>query len=288
MKKSATVCFSVDDVYPGCLRIGVLDFVARLLERHPLLKITLFTTPDWREMSPVPTRQLLATIPRLRDYCFLAKIYPKGAMRLERHPEFVTNLKALARTEIALHGLHHVHRGLQIPVEFQEQNKAECKQMLHEGLSIFEAAGLPKPMGMAPPGWNAPTALIEAMEELGFSYLASARDIRTPVKQDALGEMSGLQNLPLYQPLNIGSGRLVHVPTNFQATSDRERAFQILDMGGLLSIKAHAIKNAFGHVALDGLDKLYFNYLDTLFSMIEDRYGNSVDWKTMGEISAAV
>jgi hypothetical protein len=57
--KRAAVCFSIDDIHPGRsaddydgggdLDAGALGHVRRLLERHPRLWVTLFTTPDWRE-----------------------------------------------------------------------------------------------------------------------------------------------------------------------------------------------------------------------------------------------
>src|SRR5206468_3686930 len=115
--KRAAVCFSIDDVHPGKktdyyeaggdLDRGQLGHLSWLLERHPQLRATLFTTADWREISPVPTRKLLAQIPYLRDYFYLAKILRAGAMRLSRHTEFVQYLKQLPRVEIALHGLNH-------------------------------------------------------------------------------------------------------------------------------------------------------------------------------------
>lgn len=86
--KHAAICFSIDDVHPGTstdayeaggdLDRGVLGHVRWLLERHPCLRITLFTTPDWREISPLPTRRILAALPYVRDHVFLAPILPLG------------------------------------------------------------------------------------------------------------------------------------------------------------------------------------------------------------------
>ena len=55
--------------------------------------------------------------------------------------------------------------------------------------------------------------------------------------------------------------------------------------GGLLSIKGHIIKDCCGHIALDGIDPLYCNYLDTLLTLIEQRYGDTIWWTSMGEIA---
>ena len=63
-------------------------------------------------------------------------------MRLDRHPEFVSYLKQLPRTEIALHGLHHCHKGLTIPVEFQEQGRLEARKALQQTIAIFNKAGI--------------------------------------------------------------------------------------------------------------------------------------------------
>ena len=69
----AAVTFSIDDVHPGRssdayeaggdLGDGALGHVAWLLERHPQLRVTLFTTPDWRELSPNPYPQAAGSHP---------------------------------------------------------------------------------------------------------------------------------------------------------------------------------------------------------------------------------
>jgi Uncharacterized protein conserved in bacteria (DUF2334) len=287
----------VDDVHPstsadayeagGDMGAGALGRVEWLLERHPHLHVTLFTTPDWREISPVPTRRLLARVPVLRKRMFLAPVLPAGTMRLDRHPAFARYVGGLPRTEVALHGLQHVHPGPDLPAEFQGQTREHCLRMLDEAMAIFQAAGLPRPAGMVPPRYNTPPALVEAMGQAGFSYLASARDILTPATSAAVCAGSGLQGVPLARPALL-SGGLVHLPANFQATSPVDRAYQVLDGGGLLSIKAHIVKDAVGHVALDGMDDLYRNYLDALFTLLHARYGESLWWTTMGGVAAQV
>jgi hypothetical protein len=206
-------------------------------------------------------------------------------MRLDRHPEFVAFLRSLPRTEAALHGLHHVHRGPRVPVEFQGEDRATFAATLSQGKRIFQDAGLPLARGLAPPGWEAPPSLIEAMGEVGLRFLASARDVRTPVSLGACAAMSGLRGVSLIHPEVVGSGRVVHITTNFQATSPVERAIGIVEAGGLLAIKAHAVKEAFGHVTLDGLDWAYANYLDMLLSKLEDRYGDLLRWCLMSEVA---
>lgn len=157
--------------------------------------------------------------------------------------------------------------------------------MLGEALAIFDRAGLPRPTGMTPPGWNAPDPLLAAMAEVGLGWVASARDIRTPITPGARANMSGQTDVSLTQPDLVGG--LVHLPTNFQATSPIERAFAILDGGGLLSIKAHAVKNALGFIALDGLDGVYGNLLDLLFRELDRRYGESLWWTSMERIATS-
>lgn len=292
--KKAALCFTIDDVHPGRSRdgydgggdlgAGALGLVQRLLERHPQLHVTLFTTPDWRETTPKPT-SLARHIPWLRDQLYLAPLHPAGTMRLARHPAFVDYLKQLPRTEVGLHGLHHVHKGPTVLIEFQKQGADECERILRESMSLFEEAKLPYVKGMTPPGWNAPPGLIEAMARLDFDYLASSRDIRTPITADAKATMSGLQGVSLVRPEWIAEGRLLHLPANFQATSQPERALELIELGGLVSIKAHIVKSAHGHVALDGVDALYMNYLDVLLSKLEDRYGDSLWWASMGQIA---
>ncbi len=293
--KSAAICFTIDDVHPsrstdayeagGDLGKGMLGHIERLMERHPHLKVTLFTTADWREISPMIERSLLAKIPVLRDRFMLSKTHPKGTMRLDRHPHFADYLRQRPRFEVGLHGLHHIHPGLAIHVEFQNQSRAECARMLREAQAIFASANLPHCRGMCPPGWNAPPQLLDAMVDTGLRFVASARDIKTPISKDARTHMSGLPNMPLIYPAWLLDQKLLHFTTNFQATSPIERAFAILDAGGLLAIKGHAIKNCLGFIALDGIDGVYANFLDLLFAELTRRYGDSLHWTTPGEIT---
>ena len=296
--KDAAVCFSIDDVHPGRstqhydgggdLGGGALGIVHWLLERHSGLKVTLFVTADWRETTPSPSR-LLAAIPVLRKRLYLAPVLPKGSRRVDRAPEFVEYVSAMPRVEVGFHGLHHVHRGPLVHVEFQNETVAACEATLAEMERIFAGAKWSYVRGMCPPGWNAPPPLIDAMTRRRFDFVASARDILTPVSPAALTQMSGLRGAPLLWPAWVGSGEgLLHFTTNFQATSPLERALQVIEAGGLLAVKAHIIKNAFGHVALDGVDQTYFNYLDLLFGELERRYGERLWWTSMGEVARRI
>jgi hypothetical protein len=129
--------------------------------------------------------------------------------------------------------------------------------------------------------------LQQACRDVGIEWVASARDIRTPVSKDARTAMSGLRGVSMLFPERIAPN-LMHISTNFQATSAPERAFDILDAGGILSIKAHITKNVPGHVHLDGVDDLYMNYLDRLFDDIEQRYGDTIDWTTLGQLATSL
>jgi hypothetical protein len=296
--KCGAVCFSIDDIHPakssdyyeagGDLDKGALGHVRWLLDRHSNLRATLFTTADWREISPVPTRKILGYFPYVRDKLYLAKRWPKGRMQLDHHPEFISYLKQLPRTEIALHGLHHCHKGLSIPVEFQEENRWEIREILQQMISIFDKAGLDFVPGICPPGWNATPALLDAMTDMGLSFVASARDLFTPISKEAVANMSGMKGVSLIFPQLIQNDKLLHISTNFQFTSPIDRAIEIIENGGLLAIKAHIIKVAFGHISLDGLDETYRNYLDQLFTTLEDRYGDSLLWTSMGDLTAKI
>jgi hypothetical protein len=289
------VVLTVDDVFPGCRRApfeaggelerGVLGRLRWLLDRHPRLRLTLFVTPDWRETSPVPT-SLLRHAPWLRERVYLAPVLRKGTMDLRRHPEFCEFLGTMRRTEIALHGLHHIHRGPRIAMEFQRQSPSACAAMLREAKTIFEQAGLRFAPGLQPPGWNLPQSLRVACAHEGIAWAASGRDLRTPISAAArVAPGFGLEGSSLIFPQRTVEG-LIHFPINFQATSPAERAFAILDAGGMLSIKAHATKFVPGHAHVDGIDRLYMNYLDRLFCDIEERYGDAVAWPTMGDVAA--
>jgi peptidoglycan/xylan/chitin deacetylase (PgdA/CDA1 family) len=293
--KSAAVCFSIDDVHPGMESNGrkagaavnrdSLGHLRWLLDRHPQLRATLFTTADWRQISPLPTRRLLARIPYLRERFFLAEILPIGAMRLSNHPEFIQFLKQLPRVEIGLHGLHHVQRGPRAPVEFQKQSVTQCKRTLQKMIAIFDETDLEYTMGISPPGWEMTESLARAMIEIGIKSVSSARDIGTPISRAATTNMSGLKGVSLIYPECICAGQLLHITSNFQATSTVDRALEIIENGGLLAIKAHAVKTILGYTALDGLDELYRNYLDLIFTRLENMYGDSLWWTSMGELT---
>ena len=293
--KKVAICFTIDDIHPakstdyyeagGDLEKGALGKVQWLLDRHPQLKATLFTTANWREISPVPTRKILAKIPGLREKFFLAKRYKKDYLNLENHPDFVSYLNNMKQTEIAFHGLYHVHKGLKIPVEFQNQNEQEFEEILVEMERIFQSSGLNHVKGICPPGWNAPEPLLKKLVELNFDYVASSRDIFTNICKHATTNMSGLKGVPLIYPTRIADDKLTHIPTNFQANSTVNRAKEIIESEGLLSVKAHIVKKVFNYIAIDGVDELYMNYLDVLFTNLEKEYGDDLWWTSMGEIS---
>lgn len=294
--KQAAICFTIDDIHPGrsCdayeaggdLGQGALGHVEWLCQRHPQLRVTLFVTPAWREIGPFATRKLLARIPWLRDQLYLTKTLRNGAMLLTRHPEFVAYLKSLPRVDCALHGLHHINQGLRIMEEFRNRGRDECRRMLEAAIAIFDQAGLTWSPGMCPPGWHLSDALAEAMIAAGLQFVASARDIATPISRDATAQMSGRRGVSLIYPQSILEGRLLHLATNFQATSSCERAEQIIALNGLVAVKAHIIKQACGHVARDGMDICYRDYLHEIFCRLEDRFAESLWWTAMAEITS--
>jgi predicted deacetylase len=295
-KKKAAVCFTIDDLHPGKstdayeaggdLGRGTLRHVEWLLERHPCLHVTLFVTADWREISPFPTRSVLAKIHGLRDHVYLTRVRPRGTMRLGGHPDFIAYLKSLPRTDCALHGLYHVNTGICPVEEYKGKRRKECERNLRETIAIFTEAELPYSPGMCPPSWGLSDDLAEAMISVGLRFVASARDIRTPIAPDAVNSMSGRKGVSIFYPEKIMEGRLLHFPTNFQATSAVERAHQIVELNGLVAMKAHIVKEAFGFIQLDGLDEAYRDYLHRIFVDLEDRYGDDLWWTSMAEITA--
>jgi hypothetical protein len=293
--KTAAVCFSIDDVHPGTSRdryegggdlgAGSLGRLARLLRRHPRLKATLCVTPDWRLDSLVPDTGLLRRLPWINRYVQWTRLQPAGRFRLDRHPSLVSFLNGLERCEFVPHGLHHAHAGPRLAVEFQEESDEECAAIVQQALAIFRAANLRFVRGYVPPAWNAPPGLIRVLGQLGFEFLSSARDLHTPVSPEAVTGMSGLQGVSLIYPQLIGDRRLVHLSCNFQATSPIERALEIVQLGGVLHVKAHIFKSDGRHVMADGLDDLYCNYLDLLFSDLERRFGSCLWWAHLSQVA---
>jgi hypothetical protein len=296
--KTAAVCFSIDDVHPGTSRDpyeaggdltqGALGRMLQLQRRHPELKLTLCVTPDWRLKSLVPDTLFLRRIPWLRDRVHWTRLHRPGHFRLDRHPQLVSCLNSLERCEVVLHGLTHAHRGPRFAVEFQDESVEECTAAVERGLAIFGAARIEFVRGYVPPAWNAPRALIAALGRCGFRFLCSARDLETGVARDAVTAMSGLTGVSLIYPQFVGDRRLVHLSCNFQATSSVERAMAILELGGVLHIKAHIFKAGGGHVMLDGLDDAYCGYLDHLFGEIKQRFGERLWWPHLSEVAEQV
>jgi predicted deacetylase len=290
------VCFSIDDVHPatssdeyeagGDLARGALGRLERLLDRHPRLHATLFVTPDWRLQHLLPTRKWLARIPGVRDVVRWAPIRHEGHFRVDRFPAFVAYLNGMRNVEVAVHGLTHSHPGPRMAVEFQRQNRGECLELLRAAADIFDRAGLQYVRGFQAPAWNAPLALRDALHDAGFQFLCSARDLLTAVSVDARTAMHGLTGASLINPTWIVERALVHITTNFQATSTLERAIEIIDAGGLVSIKAHIFKTGGGITMADGLDDAYINYLDLLCRELDRRYGESLWWTSHSEVAS--
>jgi len=224
----------------------------------------------------------------LRDRVHWTRRHRPGHFRLDRHPQLVACLNGLERCEVVLHGLTHCHRGPRFAVEFQDQSVAECIARVEQGLAIFGAAGIHFVRGYVPPAWNAPAALITALGRSGFRFLCSARDLTTAVTRDAVTAMSGLTGVSLIYPQFVGDRRVVHLSCNFQATSPIERALTILELGGVLHVKAHIFKAGGGHVMLDGLDAAYCDYLDRLFSEIKKHFGDRLWWPHLSEVADRV
>jgi len=294
---TAAVCFSVDDLHPTAghdaepVGDGARRAIAHLewlLARHPQLRVTLFTTPDWRSRSAAPTRRWRGTLPLVRHLCHAADVLPRGTLRLDRHRSFVAWLRGLPRVDFGIHGLHHVRRGPAYLQEYAGRSRRQCRRMIVRAQQIMTAAGLPVVPGIAPPAWTSPQALLAAMADLDLHFITSARDLETPIAAGAVTHGSGLRGVSLIAPQMLPVGRLVHVTTNFQATSSPDRAMAILRHGGLIGIKAHLLKRFGSYVALDGLDREYVEYLDRLFTRIEDACGPRIWWTTLADVAARV
>lgn len=293
--KKAALCFSIDDIHPGKstdyyeaggdLDNGGLGKVKWLLNRHPELKVTLFTTADWRETHPFPTKKLLSKIPQLRDQFYLAPVLKKGTMDLRNHPDFVNYLNNYQQFEVAFHGLYHIHKGLKIPVEFQNQSLEEFNWTISEMIKIFDESKINYVKGICPPSWNAPEDLLTVLFEKNINFINSSRDIITPISKSATCNMSGLKNTSILYPELIHNNRIVHFPVNFQANSKIDRAIEIIENEGLLSIKAHIVPQIANYVAVDGVTDLYMSFLDLLLDKIKLKYGQNIWFTSMGEIT---
>jgi hypothetical protein len=279
-----------------------LDLTLRIKKyfgRHPQLRITLFVTPDWRRQELVRTRRWVTRVPLLRERIHWAPLTPRGRFRIDRFPGFIAYLNTLPRTDCAVHGLHHAHRGPRLAMEFQGESRGRCRALLQEARRIFVSAGLRHVAGFAPPAWNAPPALCAALSEENFHFVASARDLDSPVTREARTAGDGLRGTSLIQPSWVdcapgceagaagsAGSRLLHFTTNFQATSPPSRAHAIVEAGGLLLIKAHIFKSGGGITMRDGLDDEYCADLARLWGELDDRYGDALWWTSLQEVAS--
>lgn len=293
--KKAAIYFTIDDVHPGTstdlyeaggdLSRGALGHVEWLLKRHPNLKITLFVCADWRETYPYPTRRLLKKIPYVKDWFHLTPLRPKGTMALDVHKKFVEYLNDLERVTCGLHGLHHVNKGLIVPAEFRNRSPAESRFIFDEMIAIFQRAGLGYIASFCPPGWECSDSILESLLKHNITVLMSGRDVLSPISYDATIKMSGMKGVSLIFPERVLDNNILHLPSNFHATSAIDRALEIIALGGVVGVKAHIVKKAGDLIAFDGLDETYRNYLDLLFLELDRRYGDSLWWTNVDELS---
>lgn len=292
--KLGIVCFSIDDVHPqkaedgtdfgGGLSCGPLGHIEWLHERHPQIKVTLAVTANWIEKSPFPTKKFLGKVPYVREKIALAETFKKDTFSLTKHADFVNYLNSKEYFEVALHGLYHFSKGLRIPVEFQKQSQAETDEIIAEVLRIFDESGIEYTKAFFPPGWNAPKELLKSLVKNNINIIASTRDLATPISRTAKTNGSGFRGVSLICPTTMEDGALLHITANFSPTTPIDRAFAVIENGGILHIKAHIAKTAVGYVALDGVDVSYRNYLDAVFTLLEDRYGDGLLWLSLKEI----
>jgi hypothetical protein len=91
--KVAAVCMSVDDVHPTAPMAGepvgnaarnALGHLEWLIHRHPRLRVTLFTTADWRSRSAAPTRQWRRRLPIVRHAFHASDVLGRGRHHASR------------------------------------------------------------------------------------------------------------------------------------------------------------------------------------------------------------
>ena len=112
------------------------------------------------------------------------------------------------------------------------------------------------------------------MVKVGLKFVGSARRPRhARLRQGTDGHARDGRCFPGISAVDTERA-LVHITSNFSCTNNIDRAIDIIEAGGLVSIKAHAVKKVFGYVADDGLDLAYRNFLDLLLKTLEDRYGD--------------
>lgn len=216
-----SLVISVDDICPNP-RYGTPEniiLLERLAQRHKNLKITLFVVPNMKQNLKLG--------------------FARNPYRLDKHKNWCKWINEKKCFELAIHGYTHSSRHKFLKAaEFNHLNPKKAEDKLFKAESILNKSGLNFVKGFRQPGWIAPSYLINLLERRGYIFIAGSMDVKTPISKNAVCNESGYKGLPLIHPKRVG--RIVHIPSNIGLDRlNLQRAREIVNLNGLVSIKAH-------------------------------------------------
>lgn len=278
MISEITVSIGIDDFHPesskngydcgGDMKAGSFAFVDELLAVEPDAKATLYVTPDW------------AYKPYGR--------WERGLFDLRAHPAWTEWLKGCCsdgRLELAEHGLFHWRCEWPFGEEFRDTSKDESLRLLRKAREIFSETGLPVSRGFRPPCWAIGKGLVEALGEYDFEFVAASSDVVSDVRPGTTSCQWGLRSVSLLHPEPIGDTAVVNIPANWDPYwSDVERAFHIVEAGGVVAVTSHIQAAYWGETIENGLSRGILDKMIHLFGALRDRYHSSITFLTHSEL----
>jgi peptidoglycan/xylan/chitin deacetylase (PgdA/CDA1 family) len=305
-EQNGTVVIGIDDVHPesskdgsdcgGDLDKGVLGLLENFLQRYRNVKVTLFVTPCHMllpqalgvERLHKIARSILRNIPDPLFYRFFIKTFEPSKYDIEKSKAFnlyLANLVGKGQVEIGIHGCYHFHNIPPYSSEFKYLNEYEALRRIKIAVNKFKRARIPFVKGFAPPGWGVNRALIKALAEEGFVYIAGSADFTSPITYNATSKEAGLKGVSLIFPSLINT-KLINIPRNWTPHKNNlTRALKIVELGGLLGIHMHAENEYHGNYLGNGITIENLSKLEKLIDAIESTYGDAVSFSTFSEVA---
>ncbi len=271
---------NIDDIHPegsreygdcgGDMDEGVFRYLNLLVDEFPKLKITLFTTPDWRyKSSPGKIR-------RRFDFLFGSgvKLWEEERFLLTNYPEWCKWLRAKTRSgnfEVGVHGLYHYQKDYPYSAEFANLSFDECVSRIKRAEGIFREAGIPFVKVFRAPGWGMNEELFKALSKLGYAVAGSADHI-TPISKNAVCNETGIRT-SIIRPQKIAEYGITNIPQNWDPTRNSfERLEELRGIGALISAKVHICEWYGKERISNGLNKTVYENLSKSLRMAYDKF----------------
>jgi len=301
--KLAAFCLGVDDIHPesskddegidfgGDMDHGNFKYLNELVEKYPYLKTNLFVVADWIARPVYPFWKFIskldpivspfglrspALVKSARTTVARRRSYREGTFRLDldRYRTWCDWLRSKVQTgnfEVVPHGLFHISENSCASTEFADLSPDEMLRRLIEMKQIFDNTKIPFVNGFRPPGWDISWGLLEILDKLEYRFFAGFFDSKSQLHP--LGDR--------ILPVRYDNYSFVSITANCNMQTF-ERAFDIIELGGLVLFQTHIMSSCFG---LERVSKKFVRIMSRLLDMIEKKYPDQVWFATLGEIA---